>query len=722
MSTPPPTSTPAAPTAAAAAGADTAPPGPRAARARTALGFLLTIPFTLSVVTVMLVLGVATTALWSPFEDSALFPHLAYGVPSFEAGRWWTPVTGSFFALVPWQYVPVAGGFLLLVGFAERRLGTSRTAVVAVACQLLGVLVTAGVVAAGATTTWTWATEAATQLDAGFSAGAVGALTVAAATLRRSWRDRIWIVTGLYVVLSTVFLGSLADVEHLVAFAAGLAVGPWLVGRPAALRLHRTTRRELRSLASGFFVVSAVILLLASLSAPATGPLGEFGGQSLATNAPAIVLDLVIAVGLRHGRRTWWRVAMVLSGLGVVLNALALLLVLAALDGDGAPLAALGLLLDVGAVVILLAGRRGFRNRRRSGISTPPGAVAPSRESARELLTSLGSPSRLSWMSTWEENSWWSPATPLGVVTYQSYLGTAIGLGDPVAGSPDDRASLAVAFMEAADDAGLTPAFFSAGPELATVADVYGWTRVQVAEEAVIDLPDLEFRGKKWQDVRTALNKGKKLGITHRMVTLADEPREIRAQVRAISDAWVTEGGLPEMGFTLGGVDEALDPAVRVGLAVGEDGTVHGVTSWLPVHGVDGRVTGWTLDLMRRRPDDSFRNTMEFLIASACVQLKEEGYLEVSLSGAPLAGGHEDDGSATAIDAVLRTVADTLEPLYGFQSLHSFKAKFQPRGEPLYLVARDEAALPKIALGLGRAYLPDARMRDLVAAVRQSRG
>ena len=77
------------------------------------------------------------------------------------------------------------------------------------------------------------------------------------------------------------------------------------------------------------------------------------------------------------------------------------------------------------------------------------------------------------------------------------------------------------------------------------------------------------------------------------------------------------------MGFTLGGVTEAFDPDVRVGLAVDAAGSVHGVTSWLPVHGPAGTVDGWTLDLMRRRgpedSDDGFRPVIEFLIASACL-------------------------------------------------------------------------------------------------------
>jgi lysylphosphatidylglycerol synthetase-like protein (DUF2156 family) len=235
---------------------------------------------------------------------------------------------------------------------------------------------------------------------------------------------------------------------------------------------------------------------------------------------------------------------------------------------------------------------------------------------------------------------------------------------------------------------------------------------VQIAEDTLIDLPGLEFKGKKWQDVRSALNKAGKQGITFRLVTLADERYSTVSQVREISEQWVGEKGLPEMGFTLGGVDEALDGRVRVGLAEDAQGVVQGVTSWLPVHARGGRVTGWTLDVMRRR-DGGFRPVVEFLIASACLAFRDEGAEVVSLSGAPLARA-DGEGDTAVLDRLLDTLGARLEPLYGFRSLHAFKAKFQPRYSPLHLVFRDEADLPRIGIALTRAYLPDASARELV--------
>ena len=192
--------------------------------------------------------------------------------------------------------------------------------------------------------------------------------------------------------------------------------------------------------------------------------------------------------------------------------------------------------------------------------------------------------------------------------------------------------------------------------------------------------------------------------------------------MKAISAEWVEDRDLPEMGFTLGGVDEAMDPQVLVGLAVDADGTVNGVTSWMPIF-VPGQEqpAGWTLDVMRRLPG-GFRYTMEFLIASACQSFRDSGCRIVSLSGAPLARADPDSagGEPHPLDGFLQQLATTLEPHYGFQSLHAFKTKFQPRFVPLHLTFPDEAALPRIGVALGRAYLPQAGLRDLVTLTRSA--
>ena len=168
------------------------------------------------------------------------------------------------------------------------------------------------------------------------------------------------------------------------------------------------------------------------------------------------------------------------------------------------------------------------------------------------------------------------------------------------------------------------------------------------------------------------------------------------------------------MGFTLGGLREIDDDDTRLLLAVDESGTVHAVTSWMPVHR-GGKVVGLTLDVMRRR-EGGWRPAIEFLIARAAQDAQAEGLEVMSLSGAPLArsgtsgdltGDGTDDVGASRFDPLLDLLASLLEPAYGFRSLHAFKRKFQPRKVPMYLAVPDVVDLAAVGVAIGRAYVPD---------------
>lgn len=353
---------------------------------------------------------------------------------------------------------------------------------------------------------------------------------------------------------------------------------------------------------------------------------------------------------------------------------------------------------------------------------------------ARELLIRYGGGS-LAWMGLWEGNRHWFSADGQSYVPYRVIGGIAVSTGDLVGPEAGRRRALEE-FLAYADSQGWRVCFYSATAELRRHTDALGWEGTQVAEEAVLRLPGLAFTGKRFQDVRTALNHVRKSGLVTTWTTWRDAGLDTRLQVREMSRMWVGEQALPEMGFTLGGIAELADPDVRLLLLHDADGLLQGCASWLPIHR-EGRLIGWTLDFMRRRPH-GFRHTMEALIGQAALDLQAEGFEELSLSGAPLArltppgpaGAAEDSGDAdaaatlaarpgrlpAAIDALLDRVGRQLEPVYGFRSLLRFKAKFDPAYRPLYLLYPDPAALPAIGTAIARAYLPDPSLATLLKA------
>lgn len=367
-------------------------------------------------------------------------------------------------------------------------------------------------------------------------------------------------------------------------------------------------------------------------------------------------------------------------------------------------------------VPIVVAGLRAMRH-------AAPDATGTAR--ARELLIRYGGGS-LAWMGLWDGNRHWFSADGESYVPYRVIGGIAVTTGDLV-GPADARDRDLREFLRFADARGWQVCFYSATADLRRRTDALGWQSTQIAEEAVLNLPALAFTGKKFQDVRTGLNHVRKSGLSTSWTTWREASLPTRLQIREISRAWVGEQALPEMGFTLGGIAELADPDVRLFLLFDADGALQGCASWLPIHR-DGRLLGWTLDFMRRRPD-GFRHTMEVLIGQAALDLKEQGFEELSLSGAPLArvpegGGGEagtpqdaapsrPEGFPAAVDAILDRVGRQLEPVYGFRSLLRFKAKFAPTYRPLYLLYPDPAALPAIGTAIARAYLPDTSLGTL---------
>ncbi len=312
----------------------------------------------------------------------------------------------------------------------------------------------------------------------------------------------------------------------------------------------------------------------------------------------------------------------------------------------------------------------------------------------------------MSWMTTWPGNSYQFTGEAGSVVTYQNHVGTLLALADPVC-VPERRREAVDAFIELAERSGATPCWFSIGSSTSEIVTERGWLSVQIAEDTIVDLPGLEFKGKPWQHVRSAMNKAVKQDISMRMVTLADESFAVRTQVRAISEEWV--GGT--RAYPRWASRSAAWRRRWTRRCGSRSPSIRTATSTVccrgsPVYGPGGGgVAGWTLDIMRRRTD-GFGPVVEYLIASSAVAFKDEGAQFMSLSGAPLA--RTEDFDPEPLDKLLDALGAALEPYYGFRSLHTFKKKFNPRYEPVYLAFRDESDLPRIGLAISRAYLPDA--------------
>lgn len=341
-------------------------------------------------------------------------------------------------------------------------------------------------------------------------------------------------------------------------------------------------------------------------------------------------------------------------------------------------------------------------------------------------LVHLGGES-MTFMTTWDDNQYWLSPTQCSAIAYRIKYGMALTLTGPFGDEREYEQDLRD-FTDFCENNSWSPAFYAVHESQRLQLEQLGFHSIQVGTEMRIDPAQWQTRGKKWQDIRTAINKAKREGIHDVLTTYREAPWIVQQQINEISEEWAELKSLPEMKFTLGGLKELQDPRVLLLYAIDEQQRVLGVTSWMPTYR-NNRIIGWTLDFMRHRTD-SPNGIMELLIARMAERLRDYGIEHpeyavsfMSLSAAPLAGisevpSYDDNISQNMLNHLLDMMSDILEPAYGFKSLYFFKKKFQPISEPIYVCYLDSAKLAQISLAVTRSYLPDANVKQLVDMVK----
>ncbi|MEP6843456.1 MAG: DUF2156 domain-containing protein, partial [Pseudolysinimonas sp.] len=175
----------------------------------------------------------------------------------------------------------------------------------------------------------------------------------------------------------------------------------------------------------------------------------------------------------------------------------------------------------------------------------------PDDRNIRRLL-GIGS-GTLGFMTTWPDNRLWTAPTDDFGIVYRVVDGFAVTTSDPIgsAADPDDALS---EFFQFCDRSALTPVFYSVHEEWRRRLIDRGWTSLPVAEETTIDPRAFTLEGKVMHDVRYAVNRAAREGVHATWGSWRALPRRTTQQISALSDEWMSEKDLPELGFTLGGI------------------------------------------------------------------------------------------------------------------------------------------------------------------------
>jgi lysylphosphatidylglycerol synthetase-like protein (DUF2156 family) len=278
-----------------------------------------------------------------------------------------------------------------------------------------------------------------------------------------------------------------------------------------------------------------------------------------------------------------------------------------------------------------------------------------------------------------------------GLVAYAVRGHVAFAAGDPLCAEGDLEAA-AGEWLDHCRHNGWTPCVYEAAEEALPVYRRLGLRSLKMAEEAVVDLPSFGLGGGKRAALRSMVHKVARMGLVVRRYDRRNAALPaVDEQVEEISEAWLAEKRLAEMGFSLGRFSlESLDGAFVFLCLEGE--RVIAFITWRPYRG--GRAA--LLDLMRKRREAP-SGTMDLLIARSLEELREVGLEEASLANAPLANVGEPRGG---LEKGVALLFEHMNAFYGYKNLFQFKKKFAPRWEGRHLVYPRGADLPRVVYAL----------------------
>ena len=323
-----------------------------------------------------------------------------------------------------------------------------------------------------------------------------------------------------------------------------------------------------------------------------------------------------------------------------------------------------------------------------------PRAAAADRERVHRLLMKWGR-NHISHLAVFgaESYHWFDDE---GCVAFTLEGRTALALGDPICPSDKTKRGL-VDFVDYCERQDWIPAFYQVDSpgEYRDVA----FSLVPIGSEALIQTQAFGLQGKERRDLRYALKRCEKDGVRFAFMSGPEVLDSYTPQLQEVSGTWLKSRRGPELSYSLGTISTLTDPDITVGLAFNAAGRLDAFVSWLPVPAQKG----WTLDLMRRRPDSTY-GVMEALIVHSIQRASGQGIVEVSLGVAPRVISAGEVSGAT--DRALRAMYWGLDRFQRSRSLYHFKAKFTPCWEDRYLAVPGASTLPEVLIALVRAHVP----------------
>lgn len=281
-----------------------------------------------------------------------------------------------------------------------------------------------------------------------------------------------------------------------------------------------------------------------------------------------------------------------------------------------------------------------------------------------------------------------------GFIMYAVEGRSWVALGDPVAPSTSQK-SLIGDFFNFVDRQGGLPVFYQVQPaQLSQYVD-FGYQLLKIGEEARVFLPHFTLEGRDRKSLRNTCNRLEKEEVTFEILP-REKVGEHWAKLEAISNSWLSKGGIKEKGFSLGYFDREYLGYFDMAVLRKNGEIISFANLWKSED--KGELS---IDLMRSS-EESPSGSMEFLFIQLMQWGREQGYQWFNLGMAPLSGLEQGSAVSRTWNQLGSIIYEAGETFYNFKGVRAFKDKFSPVWEPRYLAYPNAFALPTVLSDVAR--------------------
>jgi lysylphosphatidylglycerol synthetase-like protein (DUF2156 family) len=296
-------------------------------------------------------------------------------------------------------------------------------------------------------------------------------------------------------------------------------------------------------------------------------------------------------------------------------------------------------------------------------------------------------------------------------IAYRSRLGYAVVSGDPL-GDETRFPELVAEFATMCHSRGWRMVVLGCSErrlDLWNDATLLGQslTAVPIGRDVVIDVAAFEMVGRKYRNLRQAVQRTKNFGITTEVVAEQGLDDQLLAELTEVLLA-SPSGARTERGFSmcLDGALEGRYPGVQLVIARDRDGRVQGFHRYATA----GQGSEVTLDVPWRRRGAP-NGLDERLSVDMIGWAKEQGAKRLSLAFAAFPEIFNDKNRGK-VSSLIYLAIHLGDPLIALESLYRYLRKFHALGDRRYVMATLTQVLPLLVVLLSLEFVPRRRRLD----------